>query len=290
MIHVGMHKTGTTFLQWNVYPFLDVNYLWHFFYKSPFNDILNLNKEIDYKKVKEKLSKVLSEDKINIISEENIYTYQFTKEDDRFKRLERIKKVFPKAKIIFGSRKAEDSLISWYVEYVAVGGVLDYQGFLDRYMNLDKLDFEPYVKKLHDFYGKKNVFVYSMSELRKNQDQVVKNICDFIGVETPEKYRRKPARVGYGFGFLKLSLFLNRFFKTRVNEYGIIPFWGPILPQNVVFHSSIIKHFPQKKITMDDLLSLRIPKEEIVKPSIAPPLITNETKRDLPLFSVKGLI
>jgi len=285
-----MHKTGTTFLQWNVYPFLDVNYLWHFFYKSPFNDILNPKKEVDYKKIKQKLTKVLSKDKVNIISEENIYTYQFTKEDDRFKRLERMKKVFPKARIIFGSRKAEDSLISWYVEYVAVGGVLDYQGFLDKYMNLDKLDYEHYIKKLQEFYGKKNVFIYSINELRKNQDQVIKNICRFIGVESPENYRRKPARVGYGFGLLKLSLFLNRFFKTRVNEFGIIPFWGPILPQNVVFHSSIVKYFPQKKITMDDLLSLKIPEEDIVKPRIEAPLVHKEIKRDVPLFSVKGFV
>ena len=285
-----MHKTGTTFLQWNVYPFLDVNYLWHFFYKSPFKDILTLKKEVDYEKVRQKLSKILSKDKVNIISEENIYTYQFTKEDDRFKRLDRIKKVFPKARIIFGSRKAEDSLISWYVEYVAVGGVLDYQGFLDKYMNLDKLDYESYIKKLHEFYGKKNVFIYSISELRKDQDQVIKNICNFIGIKPPENYRRKPARIGYGFGLLKLSLFLNRFFKTRVNKNGLIPCWGPILPQNVVFHSFIVKYFPQKKITIDDLISLKIPEEEIIKPCKIAPVKPEEIKRDVPLFSVKGLV
>ena len=131
-----MHKTGTTFLQWNVFHFVDANYLWHAFYKSWLNDLLNLKKDVDYKKIEKKLSKLIKENKVNIFSEENIYTYQFTKEDDRFKRLERIKKAFPKAKIIFGTREAKDSLVSWYVEYVAVGGILNYQDFHDKFMKI----------------------------------------------------------------------------------------------------------------------------------------------------------
>jgi len=289
-----MHKTGTTFLQWNVFPFVDANYLWHIFYKSWLKDLLNLEKEVDYKKIKQKLSKLLSKEKVNIISEENIYTYQFTKKDDRFKRLERIKKVFPKAKIIFGTREAEDSLVSWYVEYVAVGGILDYEGFLKNFMNLKKLNYKPYIKKLYKLYGKKNVFVYSMNDLRKDQDQLIKDICEFINVEPPKDYRDKPARIGYGFGLLKLSLFLNRFFKTKVNQTGLIPCWGPILPQNIVFHSSIIKYFPKKKITIDDLSNLKITKEELIKSHLIKPIRIPikpiHVKKELPLLSVKGMI
>ena len=284
-----MHKTGTTFLQWNVFPFLDAKFHWHIFYKSWLRDLLDLKKEVNYEKIKRKLSRTMSKDKVNIISEENIYTYQFTKEEDRFKRLERLKIAFPKAKIIFGTRKPEDSLVSWYVEYVAVGGVLDYDGFLKYFMNLDKLNYEPYTKQLFKTYGKKNVFVYSMDELRKDQDKLIKNICEFMKVKPPKDYRKKPARVGYGLGLLKISLFLNRFFKTRVNQYGLIPCWGPILPQNLVFHSFIIKYFPKKKIRMDDLKALEIPDETIIKPKKKTHIKPTVIKGDLPLFSVKGL-
>jgi len=78
-------------------------------------------------------------------------------------------------------------------------------------------------------------------------------------LNVPEKYRTKPARVGYGLGVLKLSLFLNRFFKTPVNPDGLIPWWGPILPQNIVFHSWLIKFFPKKKIALEDLEKLEVP-------------------------------
>jgi len=256
ILHVGMHKTGTTFFQWNVFHYLDINYLWHVFYKSWSKDLLDPSKKVDIEKIKENFSKILNKDKINLITEENIYTYQFSKEDDRFIILDRIKQVFPEAKIIFGTRKRDENLISWYVEYVAVGGILDFQGFLDKHMNLEKLNYEPYIKKLKDYYGEKNVFVYSLEELKKNQGQVVKKMCEFMNVNIPKKYRSKPARVGYGQGILKLSLFLNRFFKTPLNKKGIIPCWGPILPQNILFHSFIVRFIPQKRITLEFLKNL----------------------------------
>ena len=258
ILHVGMHKTGTTFLQWNVFPYVDANFLWHIFYKSWLKNLLKPDKQVDYNLIKQKLNKLLTTDKINIISEENIYTYQFTKEDERFKILDRIKKIFPQAKIIIGTRKKEENLVSWYVEYVAVGGTLDYQGFLDNYMNLEKLNYEPYIKKLKEYYGEKNVFVYRMDELRKNQDDLVNRICKFMNIKPPTSYKKEPARVGYGVELLKISLFLNRFFKTPVNPHGWIPWWGPALPQNIIFHSFIVKHLPRTKVTMDYLKKMKI--------------------------------
>jgi hypothetical protein len=186
ILHIGIHKTGTTFLQWNVFHFVDANFLWHIFYKSWLKDVLKLNKNPNYKKIKEKSDKILSKDKVNILSEENVHCYQFSKDDTRFERLDRIKKIFPKAKIIFGTREKEENLVSWYVEYVAVGGTLDFQGFLDNYMNMNKLDYESYIEKLNEYYGKENVFVYSLDDLRKNQESLIKNICNFMGVKPPK--------------------------------------------------------------------------------------------------------
>jgi hypothetical protein len=57
---------------------------------------------------------------------------------------------------------------------------------------------------------------------------------------------------------LKISLFLNRFFKTPVHPEGIIPWWGPILPQNIIFHSKIMKFFPKRKVKRKDLENLKI--------------------------------
>jgi hypothetical protein len=258
IIHLGMHKTGTTFFQWNVFPYIDAKFHWHIFYKSWMKDVLNLNKEIDYSSINRYIKKILSNKKINIISEENIYTYQFSKEDDRFKRLQRIKKIFPKAKIIIGTRAMEDSIVSWYVEYIAVGGILDYKGFIDKFMNFKKLDYKPYIQKLIEYYGKENVFEYSLDELREDRDLLIRKICKFMNVLPPSNYRKKPARISYSFNILKISLFLNRFFKTNVNPNGLIPWWGPILPQNILFHSFIFRKINKKKVTLNEIKELKI--------------------------------
>ncbi len=123
---------------------------------------------------------------------------------------------------------------------------------------MEKLNYESYTKKLIKHYGKENVFVYSLEELRKNQKDVVKRMCDFLNVGVPKRYREKPARIGYGLTVLRISLYLNRFFKTTLNKKGIIPWWGPILPQNILFHSFIMKHIKQKKITLENLENLKI--------------------------------
>jgi hypothetical protein len=246
VIHIGMQKTATTFLQWNVFHYLDVNYLWHIFYKPFLKGFLDSRKKIDLKKIKETIPNFLKNDKINLISEENLYTGMFLKEDDRLLMLDRIKTVFPNAKIIFGTREAEDILPSWYKEYVAVGGVLNYKGFLEKHMDLKKLDYKPYIKELKKKFGSKNVFVYTLDEVKKNQDDLISKMCKFIGVEAPKNYRKTPARIGYGPNMVKISLVLNRLFKTPLNPDGFIPWWGPVLPHNIFFHSFIFRKRSKK--------------------------------------------
>jgi len=41
-----------------------------------------------------------------------------------------------------------------------------------------------------------------------------------------------------------------------LNKKGIIPCWGPILPQNILFHSFIVRFIPQKRITLEFLKNL----------------------------------
>ena len=53
ILHIGMQKTATTFLQWNVFHYLDVNYLWHIFYKPFLKGFLDFRKKVDLKKTKE---------------------------------------------------------------------------------------------------------------------------------------------------------------------------------------------------------------------------------------------
>lgn len=259
VIHPGMPKSATTFLQWNVFHYMDINYLWHIFHKSWLKDIMDVNKEVDLQKMKEKMQNYLSNDKINLLSEENLYSNYLIKQDDRFIILERIHTIFPDAKIIFGIRKSNELLISYYKQYAATGGTLDFKNFLKKHMNLDKIDHKKYLDKLIKYYEEKNIFTYTLDEMKNNQEQIVRDICKFIGVEFPSNYKRKPTNVGYSLETLKISLFLNRFFRTDLNPKGIIPFPNYVLPQRLFFQSAIMrKLLPQTKITVKNLNELKI--------------------------------
>jgi len=262
ILHIGMQKTATTFLQWNVFHYLDVNYLWHIFYKPFLKGFLDFRKKVDLKKTKDTFPMYLKEEKVNLISEENLYTSMFSKHDDRLIMLDRVKTVFPKAKIIFGTREKDEILPSWYKEYVAVGGVLNYEDFIDTHMNLDKLDYKPYVEELKNHYGSENVFVYSLDDMKKNQEELITKMCEFMDVETPKDYRKTPARVGYSPIMIKVSLFLNKIFKTPLNNKGLIPWWGPVLPHNILFHSFLFRKRPQKKLKLDDLKKINVFKKK----------------------------
>ena len=150
-------------------------------------------------------------------------------------------------------------MISYYKQYVATGGTLDYKGFLQKHMNMDKVDHKKYLNKLIEYYGRENVFTYTLDDMKKNQEQVVRDISSFMDVEYPSNYKRKPTNVGYSLETLKISLFLNKFFRTDINPKGIIPCPNYILPQRLFFQSATMrKLLPQTKITLKDLENLKV--------------------------------
>jgi len=259
IIHLGMPKTATTFLQWNVFHYMDVHYLWHIFHKGWIKNIIHYDKDLDLEKAKKKMNKHLKDDKKNLLSEENLYTDYLVKKDDRYIILDRIKHIFPEAKIIFGIRNKEEILLSWYKQYVATGGTHGYEYFLKNHMNQKKLDYEEYIQKLYEYYGKENIFIYKLEEIKNNQEKVIKDMSKFIGIPFPKDYNRKPTNVGYSFETLKASLIINRLFRTKLNPYGIIPFPHFVLPQRIFFQNRFIrKILPQTKITKENLEKINI--------------------------------
>ncbi|RLF30481.1 MAG: hypothetical protein DRJ99_02410 [Thermoplasmata archaeon] len=257
ILHLGMPKTGSTFLQWDFFRYArDINFL---FKKEGLKKLLmeirNIDKDIDYEEIKQKFSQYLVNDKPNLVSEENLYCSMWDKRDDRFILLDRIKHIFPNAKIIIGIRDKKKALVSWYKQYVAVGGTFSFDDFIDKVMNLNKLNYEPYIQKLHELFGADNVFVFTMSDLIKNRNETVRKLCEFIGCQIPQ-YKVWKRNVGYGKNQLKISLFLNQFFKSELNERGVpYPYKKFFLPHRIVFQSRLFSWIPRKKVTLHDLTS-----------------------------------
>lgn len=170
-IHIGLHKTGTSFLQKVIFPNLKgINY--KIYYKP---DIFELQ-----------------ENKINLISCESLSGNPLS--SVRFGDLDRklliygLKKMYPNAAIIVGFRHKENWLKSLYANRIKQGNyVRNFNDFYDRF-NKEYLDFEGYEKLIKSLFS--NVYVYQFEDLKNNPTEFVQNICKFIGVPFPE-YKNK---------------------------------------------------------------------------------------------------
>ena len=160
-IHVGLHKTGTTFLQEEV------------FQKIP---NINYQRKVD-------LTTHIEPNLINLFSDENLDggSYRlFNDWHNRYHIAANLKKLFPDAGIIICTRDEKTWLVSAWKQYV-----LSYFGysFVEYYENISKesLDFTSYIKYLQKLFNN-NVLVLHYEELQNSPEEFVNAICDFIGV------------------------------------------------------------------------------------------------------------
>jgi len=262
VLHLGLPKTGSTFLQFDVFShmkdinlvFKDIKNMQEAFNDWLFSTIKITKKPIDSKTINEHLPSYLSENVSNLISQENFYCSMFVKNDDRFILLERINKLFPRAKVILGIRDKKKLLVSWYKQYVAVGGTLSFDGFIENVMNLNKLNYEEYIERLIELYGRKYLYVYDFENLIRQRKKIVNEICDFIGCQVPQ-YNVRKRNVGFGKQEMKVALFFNNFFKSQVHEKGIpYPYTRFLLPHRYILRSGLTRKFFGSKIELDDLI------------------------------------
>lgn len=159
IIHLGLHRTGTTFLQKEVFEKLPVNYI--------FDDAIH---------------RIELKEGINLISNEGLSLSMPHSKTNRLQILDHLHKLFPNARILIGLREKESWLKSCYYRYILSFGKLKYQQYLKKYTN-NTPDFDLYLKEVQKRFS--NIYIYHLEDLKKNPKGRIKGICDFIGVDTP---------------------------------------------------------------------------------------------------------
>jgi len=205
VIHLGLHKTGTSFLQAEIFPKIkNVGF--------PRNGTFRYGTKI-------------YEDKLNIISDEELSVnphlppchINYLGPEQRFVIAERLHSIFPDAKIILGIRNKDTWLRSVYSQYVKGGGVHNFDSFISNDFDHRFLDFDSYINCLKGLFNE--VLVYHFEELKQDPNSFVRNICDFIGVDAPP-FENNIYEKGWSERKIRLGLFLNRFFYSDYNPNG----------------------------------------------------------------------
>lgn len=194
IIHVGLHKTGTTFLQHEIFPkieninIIQPSHIW---------------------------TAKLHPSKINLVSDEGLSGLPFSDNttENRFLLLNKIKLHFPNAKIIIGLREKNSLVLSLYKHHIKRGGMLPFNKWYTDELNKDYLDFDKYINHIKSLFD--DVFIYHFEELKKDADTIIANMCRFMGVGVP-LYENKKHNVGYIDEQIPIACFLNQFLSPNI--------------------------------------------------------------------------
>jgi hypothetical protein len=201
ILHVGLHKTGSTWLQKNLFPFLDgVNYV----------DPSKFAKTYDFlKNIK------IDNNKINLISYEAFSGYSHNPLETYETRLQiakNLKRFYPDASIIICTRDKDDWLKSAYRQFslsVWAYGWKQYVSLFDKRM----LDFDAYISFLKELFS--DVYVCRFEDFKRSPDRFIHNMCSFIGVGVPKDRDFSVVNVGFPVRKLSLLILLDSLFKYR---------------------------------------------------------------------------
>lgn len=249
IIHVGLHKTATTFLQENVWPtirgytYLSRPYTQH---NSAFNQLQYADETL-YKK--DLVLKELEHIKANhlLISDES-----FSGKPEYFSYLnrtiiaKRLKELFPEAEIILFLRDQKDILLSHYNSYIkmpygikTIDNFLykpsrnyhysDYQKYPDQYdikslyyntndyfIHLDCFIYSPLVELYNNLFEKCHVFLYE--DLRTYRSETISKLEEIV--EEPVQIQSlSPKNKSLSYLELERRRKVNRFSCFTNNRY-----------------------------------------------------------------------
>lgn len=214
IIHIGYPKTGTTFLQEEVFPSIkDISFLKS---HNPLKHTYRRN--IDYKKV--------------LISDEGLIgdlfqTYTKGTPFDDFKaKMGLMKELFHQPTILISFRNHSGFIWSLYKQYLNQGGTLKH---FNDFFNLNdtgiiKIDEMYYCRRL-DFLNQlfNNVISYDYELMKSDLDGTFLNqLCSDLGITAPKKLVRKNMNSSISTEFQKKTLIklnkLNHLLSNKLNN------------------------------------------------------------------------
>lgn len=236
-LHVGFHKTATTFMQKAIFPKLkQVNYIKNGRIKKEIGNI-RLNKISDL--AAENLTnffKSFNNGKPILISFEGLSgsPLSATKRKPQFDILKDLRRVFPESEfdvhVIFGIREQVTLLTSLYVQFIHQGGVIGPKDFIrGRLKNngsLNNFQFHQFIQEVYDLFGKDHTYVMIYEYFKGNFSEEMLKLLNYMGEPEIPNYKNVGSNKSYGTKQMAIARRLNRLFKTSANPNGKLSYFN----------------------------------------------------------------
>lgn len=198
LIHIGYHKTGTSWLQKKFFenPITGINSIakykdrpkWVTEFIKPFY-LYDESKVLDY------FDECYNPDKLNVFSLERLAGYPSTGGYDSLEITQRLKSLFPNAKILIVVREQFSMIKSHYIEYLKANGTAKLEELLTpkRFYLIRnpvfQLSYFNYINLINEYdklFSKDNVLVIPYELMRENPAKFIENICEFCQIKDYE--------------------------------------------------------------------------------------------------------
>ncbi len=203
-LHVGLHKTGTTYLQTAVFPYLGGV---HYLRNLTVENFLRQDPDADC-----------------LVSREGFSGPALGNQAEKLAFLRRLSGMFPDAQVLISFRRHASYVNALYSQYLRYGGTLPLQEFFSLDTNASFLatadiEFTPYIEAAHENWGRPP-FVFLLSEIKEQPERLRSDLGRLLGHEPPAFSPAKRASKNASLGARQAETLrrLNSLFRTRLHR------------------------------------------------------------------------
>jgi hypothetical protein len=195
VIHIGYHKTGTSWLQKHFFSNKDLN-VYLIPRKSKVLSELIKTHPFDFKpasileKLRPEFEKCQIEAKIPVISKERLSGNPHSGGYDSKEIANRLYDCFPEARIIIVIREQREMILSCYKTYIKKGGLCKLKDYINpKYddrrpqFRLENFKYDRLIGYYQNLFGTRNVLVIPYELFRSEPEIFIKRITDFCKIE-----------------------------------------------------------------------------------------------------------
>lgn len=252
ILHIGLMKTGSTYLQHSIFPELPITFLnnfnelgLHYDLNQP---ILISNEGIAGNPYKTKLSNSMFEHFKNSILSLN--------------------SMFKSPKIIFCVREPSSFILSTYKQYLHEGGTFPFEKFYsqenDSLVIYEDFYFSKYVDFIFKHFDSKQIFIYDFDEFKNDKKEFLSRLIRFISEKRVIDYdkilSKRKANPSVPMVYEKGLIFGNKVNKWLLKNTGLrlqVRVFGKVLNTRVFFQYVLTRIYrPTKERDISNIKEL----------------------------------
>lgn len=194
LIHIGYHKTASTWLQENLFDNEESGFK-RFISQKDIRDKLILVNGLDFnaEEFKNYYKTLVNEDKFcSVISNERLSGNPHSGGYDSKEIAERLKACFPNGKVLIVIREQKDMILSTYIQYIRAGGACTIHDYLEPskrnqaiipLFNYDYFNYYRLVNFYQKLFNKDSVLVLPFELFKNNPKIFAEKISSFASVQ-----------------------------------------------------------------------------------------------------------